>query len=789
MSSEFSYVGKRPKPDIISKVTGQAKYTEDFALPGMLEGRLLRSPHPHARIRRIDVAKAKALPGVVAVLTHRDAPPNRFTRSTMAEALPEFAYSGERQDQYVLSEKARYIGDWIAAVAAEDIYTAEKALELIEVDYEILPAILDPFAALEPGAPQVHADVNGNVAFEMDHPFNSGDTRNAFAEAHAVAEYSGVSSRQKHIHLETDVAIASFDPDGRLTIISPSQGPHLAKKHLTKRIFTDIGDGDVRWISPAIGGGFGARLALGVEPVAVLLARATQRPVRVTTTREEDFTGYSSRTDQHQTIRIAADREGVMTAIEQNIVSDSGAYLSHSATTSILNMQMTLGLFRVPNVSGHLTVAYTNTPTTSGFRGYGNAEGAFVLQQAVDMLAEKLNMDPVELRLKNIRKAGEPSFFIPCTLEHTKLEECIRVAAERFGWATKWGGWGAKKIGRHRRGVGMAILNHASGAGGFLLEHSSAMMKLQADGQANLTVSPCEMGQGILGALTQVAAETSGIPYEKIRITTGDTDVTMFDIGSHASRSMLVIGNAVADAATKIKAEIARRAVHLFELRQVRATPADLDVREGRVFVKERPEIGLDVAEVAYAAIYDFGTEGSQIAANGSYLSTSHHPNHQAAFAEVEVDTETGVVSIVNYTVAHDIGRTINPQLVEAQLEGGAVQGFGFALTEDFVIDPDTAEVLNDSLLTYRIATIMDVPDMDLLLVEDAYRGGPFGAKGVGEAGIVNPAAAIANAVYDAIGIRLHSLPLAPDKILHALKLRERGEAPVAASRVSGQFI
>ena len=444
MSEELAYVGKRlPKPDIAPKVTGEAKYTEDIAMPGMLEGRILRSPHPHALIKSIDTSKAKALPGVVAVLTHADVPKNRFTRSTMAEALPEFAYSGERNDQYILSDKARFIGDWVAAVAAEDIYTAEKALSLIEVHYEPLPAVFDPFASLDPKSPQIHDDAAGNLAFEMDHPFNCGDTNAAFEDQEAVVvEFSGVNSRQKHIHLETDAAIAWFDSNNRLNIISPSQGPHLAKKHLTKRIFTDLADGDIKWISPAIGGGFGARLALGVEPVAVVLAKAANRPVRVTTTREEDFSGYSSRTDQHQTIKLAAKRDGTITGISQEIVSDSGAYLSHSGTVTIVNMQMTLGLFRCPNVHGHMRVAYTNTPTTSGYRGYGNPEGAFILQQAADMMAEKLGLDPIEFRLRNIRKVGEPSFFIPCTLEHTKLEECIRIAADRFGWKDKWKGWG-----------------------------------------------------------------------------------------------------------------------------------------------------------------------------------------------------------------------------------------------------------------------------------------------------------------------------------------------------------
>jgi xanthine dehydrogenase molybdenum-binding subunit len=788
-NADLAYVGKPLiKPDAAAKVTGKAQYTEDIVIPGMLEGRILRSPHPHARIVSIDVSKTKALSGVVAVLTNKEVPQSKFTRSTMAEALPDFAYGGERQDQMILSDKARYIGDWIAAVAAEDIYTAERALELIDVAYEPLPAVIDPFAALDPKAPQVHDDAPGNVAFTMEHPFNCGNVPCALATSDVMVEFSGVNSRQKHLHLETDIAIAYFEPNGRLTIISPSQGPHLAKKHLTQRIFTDIDDGDLRWLSPAIGGGFGARLALGVEPVAVALARAANRPVRVTTTREEDFSGYSSRTDQHQTIRIGAMRDGTITAIEQKTVSDSGAYLSHSATTSIVNMQKTLGLFRCDNVYGHLTVAYTNTPTTSGFRGYGNAEGAFVVQQAIDMLAEKLGMSPIELRLKNIRKEGEQSFFLPCKLEHTRLAECITLGAEKFGWNDKWKGWGAPKTGRVRRGVGMSILNHASGAGGFLLEHSSAIIKVLTDGSANLIVSPCEMGQGILGALAQVAADASGLKYETIRVVTGDTDVTMFDIGSHASRSMLVIGNAVVNAGAKIKEQIRTLAVPHFEKRQQKVAPDDIDISAGQVFLKGRPSIAFDVREIAFPAIYNYGAEGGQIVATGSYLSTSHHPNHQAAYAEVEVDTETGHVTVVKYVAAHDIGRAINPLLVECQMQGGIVQGIGFALTEDFTIDPDTGRVLSDSLLTYRVPGMMDVPEIESLMIEDPAPFGPFGAKGVGEAPVVNPAAAIANAVYDAIGVRIRSLPISPDKVLYALK--HKGEANVpGASRVSGQYV
>lgn len=785
---ELLYVGQSlQKPDVAKKVTGQAVYTDDMDLPGLIEGRLLHCPHPFAKVARIDTSKAKALPGVIAVLTHEDAPKNRFSRSTMAEALPSFAYEGERQDQRILTDICRYRGDCVAAVAAEDVYIAEQALDLIEVEYELLDPIFDPFEAMKPGAPVVHDDVENNIAFEMDHPFNQGDTKKAFAEADAVVEFSGVNSRQKHLHMETDSAIAQFEENGRLTVISPSQGPHLGKKHLSERVFPDLSDGDIRWISPAIGGGFGARLALGLEPIAVLLARAAGRPVRVTSTREEDFNGYASRTDQHQTVRLAAMNDGTVVGIEQLVVSDAGAYLSHSATTSLVNMQKSLGLFRCGNVFGNVKVVYTNTPVTAGFRGYGNAEGAFVVQQAIDMLAEKLDMDPTELRSKNIRKEGEQSFFLPCVLEHSKLQECIDEGAKAFGWSEKFKGWSKDRgDGRFRRGVGMSILNHASGAGGFLLEHSSAIMKVQADGSANLVISPCEMGQGILGALAQVAAELSGVPYDKIRVVTGDTDVTLFDIGSHASRSMFVVGNAVADCARKINEEIRARAAPRFEQRQIHVAKDQLIVRGGEVYPDGRPDQAISVGEVAHGEIYNFTAEGSQISASGAYLSTSHHPNHQAAFAEVEVDVETGHVLVVSYLAAHDIGRAINPLLVESQMEGGAVQGLGFALKEDFVLDQKTGEVLNDTLLTYTAPTVMDVPELQVLMIEDPFAKGPLGAKGVGEAGVVNPAAAIANAVYDAIGVRVHSLPISPEKVLAMLQNGGR-EMPSGASRVSGQ--
>ena len=767
MAQELSSVGKRlPRPDGPSKVTGGAQNGEDISRPGMLVGRILKSPYPHAKIIKMDTSKAKTLPGVEAVITFHDVPKLPFTRSVMAEGFPAVAYQGENQDQFILSDKARYIGDWIAAVAAIDIYTAEQALDLIQVDYEQLPAVFDPEEAMKPGAPVIHDGYESNIAGTIEHPFSCGNVEEAFRTSDFVVEFSGHNSRQKQAHLELDVAVAQWDTQGRLTIWSPCQNPHLAKKALARRVF-GIGEGNIRWITTTVGGGFGARMSFCVEPVCAMLAKVTGKPVKVVMTREEDFAGWNSRTEQRQTIKIGVKEDGTITAVKQEILSDAGAYLSHSGSITAVNMQSALGLFRSPNISGTAKIVYTNTPTASGMRGYGNPEGAFVLQQVIDMAAEKVGMDPVEFRLKNIKSVGEPSMWVPVPLESCNLEKCIKLGAERIGWKEKWEGWGKKKEGRKRRGIGMSIMTHASGAGGFLLEHSHAIIKLNEDGSAHLTVSPCEMGQGILGVLSQIAAETIGLRYEDIRVITGDTDITLFDIGSHASRSTYVIGNAVVNAGQKVRQMVLERAAG-----KLGVSTDKLEIKDGRVYIQSRPEKGITVAEISHDAIYDYGTTGQHIMATGSFQSVSHCPNFQAGFAEIEVDTQTGVIKVIKYVLAHDIGRAINPLNVEGQLEGGTGQGIGYALCEDLVIDKNTGETLSDSFATYKILSTLDIPEIEIILVEEPVASGPYGAKGVGEPGMVNVAPSIANALYDALGVRIDSVPMTPEKILEALETK-----------------
>lgn len=761
MTWECSIVGKRvPRPDAPAKTMGTAEYTADVKLAGMLAGRMLRSPYPHAKIVKIDTTRAKQLPGVKTVITFADLPKVPYNRSSMAEAFPPPILAMEVQDEYILSDKARYVGDWIAAVAAVDMYTAERALELIDVEYEVLPAVYDPFEAMKPGAPVIHEGKEDNIAGVLQYPFNCGDVEKGFNEADFIVEGSFSTSIQKMCQLEPDASVAAWDSAGRVTVWSPNENPHLAKR-LFAKIF-NLPDGKVRWITPAVGGGFGGRLSFGVEMVCAALAKAAGRPVKVECTREEDFMSHDSRTAQYQTMKIGVKKDGSITTIDHRVVSDSGAYYSHSGSTTGVNFIHTLGLMRCPNLFGEAKIVYTNTPVGGGARGYGNPEGAFIFQQLIDEAAEKIGMDPLELRLKNARGVGEPSCWVPSPLESCNLEQCIRLGAERVGWREKRG---QKKEGTVRRGLGMSIMTHATGAGGFLLEHSNAVIKLNEDGSANLAVAPCEMGQGILGALSQIAAEALGLRYEDIHIITGDTDTTLFDIGSHASRSVYVIGNAVVAAAQDIKRQVLELAAKKMALQ-----PDELDIKDGRVFAKGDPEKNISVGEIAMDAIYNFELAGKHISAVGTFQSNNWCPNFQAGFAEVEVNTETGVVKVIKYVVAHDIGKAINPLSVEGQLEGGTVQGIGFALYEDFAVDPVTGKTITDSFASYKIPSILDIPEIDVILVEEEVPSGPFGAKGVGESGLVNVAPAIANAIYDAVGVRIHSLPMTPEKVLKALQ-------------------
>ncbi len=762
MADELSVVGRSiPRLDGADKASGTAQYTADIKLPGMLIGKVLRSPYPHARIVRIDTSRAEKLAGVEAVITYdNDVPKKIFNRNMLSQVMADPVRMGLSGDEYILCDKARYVGDAIAAVAAVDIYKAEEAIDLIDVEYEQLPAVFDPYEAMKPGAPVIHEGIEQNIAKHMIHHLAIGDVEKGLEEADYILEDTFNTSRQKHAQLEPDAAVVRWSPDGRVTVWSPCQLAHPARRAFAQLF--DIGEGMVRWVSPIIGGGFGGRLSLTAEPICAALAKKAGKPVKLVYTREEDFSAHESRSPFIYTLKMGVKKNGTITALDVKAIVNAGAYCTHSPIVTNVSFRSILQLYRCQNTAAEAYIVYTNTPVSGGMRGYGNPQSTFVMEQLIDLACEKIGMDPMEFRLKNHRGAGETSQYSPAPMEQCALGDCIKLGAERIGWADKRARSEEEIV---RRGIGMSIMQHDCGGGPALLEHSNAFIKLNEDGSFNLFVSPAEMGQGILGVLGQIAAEQIGVAAEDIHIVSGDTDITHFEVGSHASRSTYVIGNAVARAAMEVKRQILERAAKILEV-----PPDELEIKNRHVYSKESTERRISVSQVVVDSIYDFQRSGSTISGKGSFQSNAHQ--FQAAFAEVAVNAETGELKVLRYVVAHDIGKSINPLNVEGQLEGGTIQGIGYALLENYMISANTGKTITDSFATYKIPTILDIPKIETILVEEGIPSGPFGAKGVGEPGLVNVAAAIANALYNALGIRFTELPITPEKILEALKAK-----------------
>jgi len=764
VSQELSVVGKRrPRLDGAAMATGAVKYTADIKLPGMLIGKVLRSPYPHAKILKIDKSRAEKLPGVEAVITREDVPATIFNRSHLSFLLerPEM----DIPDENIFSDKARYIGDEVAAVAAINESIAEEALELIDVEYEVLPAVFDPIEAMKPNAPRVHDFAENNIACHIPCVESHGDVEKGFQEADYIVEETFRTSKQKHCHLEPHACVASFDTTGRLTVWSPCQQPFLCRRGLA--MLFDMPEGLIKVLTPYVGGAFGSRLGFNGEHICVALAKKTGKPVKLESTREEDFIAHESRQPFIQTGKIGVKKDGTITALQMKMITHAGAYFTQSGATTGVCMSDFSGPYRCQNLSAEADIVYTNTAISGGFRGYGDPQAMWVLEQLVDIAAEKVGMDPTEFRLKNHKQAGEYG-KAGFPIETCALDECIRIGAQRIGWKEKRA---RKKDGVRRRGVGMAIAMHVTGAQNSLLEHANAFVKLNEDGSANLAVSACDMGQNPLGALAQIAAEELGVTAEDIHIVTGDTDTTMFDVGQHASRTLYMIGNAVQRAAAEAKRQLLERTAKMLGV-----SGDELEVKNRRIYVKAAPQKGVSVAEVTRDAIYNFKGECLNISGSCSWEPRDNPFPFQAAFAEVGVDTETGEVKVLKMVVAHDIGRAINPATVEGQLEGGIMQGIGYALTEDFAINKDSGIVESNNFTTYKIPSTLDMPEIEVILVEQPVPSGPFGAKSVGESGLVAIAPAIANAIYNAVGVRVTDLPITPEKILKALKTNSPGE-------------
>lgn len=778
-------IGKRmPRPDAPFKVTGRLQYVDDLSFPRMLHARLVRSPYAHARILRVDTSKAAALPGVHAVITARDMPGRRI---------------GYRYDNLPLQgEKVRYAGDAVAAVAARDPETAARAAELVEVEYEPLPVLSDPEKAMEPGAPLVHEEDWLDPAGERRRPrrdnvslhfhFEHGDPDRAFAECDVVVEARFAVPFVTTASMETTGCIAVWDPTGNLTMYTPTQAPFLYQREMAEAL--GISGRRIRVIGTPIGGAFGKNLeAHPWDIVAAVLSRITGRPVKLVFNRQEEFLASRTRQPHIMYVRAGAKKDGRLWVRTCKAVLDNGAYNSWGALTPIVSMQTFTSLYRVPHVRYDAYVVYTNNPYSGSMRGFGNPEATFAVEQTMDMLAEKLGMDPLEFRLRNANEPGE------VTPQGMKITSCAaREALEAAARAVEWSGRDARRDAgdTKRRGVGIAGVLHVSGGARiYRSDGCGAIVKIDDFGRVTVLSGHSDMGQGADAAVAQACAEELGVSPEDVTVVNRDTTIVPWDVGVHASRTTFIAGNAVRLAAREAKQQLLRAAAELFF---AGAAPEELDIRDGRVFRRSDPANGVPYDKVVRAL--HFREKGNLIIGHAFYdpptqmQDAGYVGNISAAYgfgaqaAEVEVDLETGRVRVLRVAAAHDVGKAINPAGIEGQIDGGVLMGVGYALSEQMILQD--GQILNPFLRAYGLPAATDAPAIERIIIESADAEGPFGAKGVAEHTVVPTAAAIANAIAHATGVRLYELPMTPERVLRALLEKQPAAAAAPAASVRG---
>lgn len=764
-----SVVGRRlPKLDAADKAGGRAVYAHDVRLPGMLHGRILYAAHPHARVVHVDVGRAARLPGVHAVLTAADNPTTAF---------------GFGKDNTPLKSTVRSLRDEVAAVAAIDPDLAQEAVDLIRVEYEPLPAVFDPAEALRPGAPLVHPERGGNLfqAYRYDH----GDLSAGEAESDVTLEADYELPYVTHVAMETSAAVASFDPTGRLTLYSATQIPFLLQRDLAEALGLD--GSRIRILQTTVGGAFGRGLDIyPFEPIVALLARKSGRPVRLAFTRPEEFLACPVRQPARVRLRAGVRRDGRLAFRDVYALLDIGAYVSWGSVTPLVMMETTASLYRIPHVRFVADCVYTNNPITGAMRGYGNPQSTFFVETMMDRLAEAISMDPIAFRLLN---ANRPNETTPQGLRITScgLPECLEAVASRADRPPHPAAVPARVArpspanrSHIRRGVGFAAtLNVGGGARIYRSDGCGATVKVDDFGRVSLITGSTEIGQGSETALAQIVAEVLGVDLQAVSVHNSDSDVKPWDVGVHASRTTFIAGNAAHLAALEARRQLFDTAGQLLSV-----GPEDLEARQGAIHVRGDGR-SLPLGKVVRARHF---RQGGQIVVGEGWYDPptqlvdkqTYKGNISAAYgfgaqmAEVEVDLETGQVRVLRLVCANDVGRAINPMAVEGQIEGGAHMGLGYALTEELVIRD--GRVHNPNLVDYRLFTAADMPEIETVIIETDDPGGPFGAKGVGEMGGTPTAAAIANAIYAAAGIRLTRLPMTPERVLEALQSRPSQE-------------
>ncbi|MBU2550331.1 MAG: molybdopterin-dependent oxidoreductase [Proteobacteria bacterium] len=770
--------GRAPRLDAPDKVTGQAVFADDLNRPGQLYGAILQSPLAHARILRLETGRAERLPGVKAVLTSRDA------------GLTRYGVSPARYDETLFAQdKVRYVGDELAAVAAVDMETALEALELIEVEYEALPVVLDPFEAMAEGAPQLHEDFPGNVCAEVHQEF--GDVESAFRDCALVHSHRFVNQRQDAAFIEPHACLAHYDLAGRLTLYTSTQVPHYVQR--TVAMVTGLPVGRVRVIKPYVGGGFGPKAeATPLEMSACFLSMKTGRPIKMSYSREQVFLHGRARHQFFHEMKTGVRKDGTLLALEHRCVLDGGAYTSFGIATVYYAGSLLGGPYRLPHMKYDGYRVFTNKPACGAQRGHGGVAARACFEQQLDIMAEQLDLDPIELRLRNIMKTGDTTCN-DLNMSSLGMRECIEAVRKGSGWSGKKGRLPGG------RGIGMACGFFVSGAGYPIYRsdtyHATVLVKVAEDG-GTITVQTgaAEIGQGSDTMVAMIAAEAMGVPLSDVRVQSGDTDLAM-DLGAYSSRQTLMTGSAAKEAAEDAKRQI------LEVLAEELGVGMDrLDIRKGRVSIRGRA-VDIEPVRIRYkrehrgwknhpegdeltfceAARMAYLARGTIVGTGkykppqlggrykGAAVGTSPAYGCSAQVVEVAVDEETGQVFIEAMTDAHDCGQAVNRTSVEGQMQGSLSMGLGEAMFEAVRFD-EAGRITNANLGEYRIPTALDMPPIKSIIVESHEPNGPFGAKEVGEGAIMPTIPAILNAVSDAVGVRITELPLTPERVLTALK-------------------
>jgi putative selenate reductase molybdopterin-binding subunit len=731
----------------------------------MLYGALLTSPHAHARIKKIDASKARALPGVHAVLTWQDLPRVKYASGGQSYPQP-LPY-----DQVSLDNKVRHVGDRVAVAAADTLELAEQALRLIEVEYELLPVVMSPEQAIKDGAPIIHDEADTDGIYDRAHNIvqhieaHCGDVDKAFIEADHIYSAQYRTQRQQHAHLEPHVCITWWDEDHRLVIRTSTQVPFHVRRMVAPLIGLPVKH--IRVIKPRIGGGFGNKQEMLLEDLCAHLTLATGRPVRMQYTREQEFTSSRSRHPEIMNYKVAV-KNGKVTGTELYLLGDTGAYGTHSITVNMVGGFKGLTLYNNPNMRFKCDVAYTNAPPSGAFRGYGSMQCEYGIEVCMAEIAHQIGMDEVEFKRKNWIKIGEPMYLssdlgegrngTSLTMQSSALEECVNIGLQATDFYKKREA-NKQQSGKIRKGIGMAVMIHGSSVAG--MDMASASLKMNDDGSFNLLIGATDLGTGSDTILSQMAAEELGVPLGDIIVYSSDTDFTPFDKGAYASSTTYLSGLAVQKTARLAADQVREHAALMLNV----TDPTTIKLADRKAIAPDGRSVTL--GEIGLSSLHMLNQH--QIMATGSVLSQNSPPPTAAQFAEISLDTETGKISVDRLLILMDCGRVINPRTATGQVEGGMAQGLGFALSEEMTFDEEGQPKVT-TLGGYRLPRIKDIPLMDVIFVQTNEPSGPFGAKSVSEISIDGVAPAIASAIHDATGVWMRQLPYKPERVLQALK-------------------